>query len=487
MADLMDQIKAQLDGANISYEFTKLPDDISLAIEDHMKFHGKEVKFAMANIVLKTEKGLVVVQKRGDSQIDNKKLKKLLGVQRLSLANREDLAKYGLEPGIVPPLGYQLPIYMDKKVLEMDQIYTGTGHRLFTLKINPHDLVSLTNPTVGDFTVFANAQTGGRVLSGIRATGRLHLGNYLGAVKGFLELQDNPDYETFYMVVDLHTVTTPYDEVTLKQSVRDIIIDYLACGLDPSRSTLFIQSLVPEHIELAYLFSTVMTVARMQDLPTFKEKVRQHPQNVTMALLNYPVLMAADILVYKAGLVPVGIDQEPHLEIAREIARKINDKYGLDFPEPERFATSGEYVPSLLGEGKMSKSVEGSYINITDDLETIKAKIAKAPTDSGKGKMVPSSGGVASLLGFVELFQGKQKREEYEKQYSEEGIRYKDLKEALAQAIYEELKPIQERRKELEKDTKYVDEVIKEGAEKARQVASQTLSEVKKAMGLDYS
>lgn len=473
MNALLSKIKAELDNAQVNYELVSLPEDISMTQ-------------AMPNIVLKTEKGLVVVQKRGDLQIDNKKLKKVLGVQRLSLANKEELEKHGLEPGIVPPLGYDIPVYMDEKVLKNTEIYTGTGDRLFAIKLNPNDLIKVNKAIVGDFTRAENSSTGGRVLSGIRATGRLHLGNYLGAVKGMLELQNNPDYKTFYMVVDMHTLTTPYDETTLKESVRDIIIDYLACGLDPENSTLFIQSMVPEHIELGYLFSTVMSVARLQHLPTFKEKVKQHPENVTMALLNYPVLMAADILVYKAGLVPVGIDQEPHLEIAREIARKMNERYGLDLPEPERFATVGEYIPSLTGEGKMSKSVEGSYINLTDDLETIKSKLAKSPTDSGKADKVPSEGGVAALLEFVQLFQGRDKRQEYEKQYTESGIRYGELKQDLAQAIYDELAPIQKKRKELEQNPEFVDKVIKEGALKARKVASDTLNEVKKAMSLDY-
>ncbi len=486
MNDLMSKIKAQLEKAGVKHEFTKLPDDISMAVDVHMKFHGKNIRFAMTNMVLKTEKGLVVIQKRGDSQIDNKKLKKLLGIQRLSLANKEELATHGLAPGIVPPLGYDLPIYMDKKVLENEEIYTGTGHRLFTLKLNPNELIKITKPTVGDFTNLEDRQSSGRVLSGIRATGRLHLGNYLGAVKGFLELQDNPNYQNFYMVVDLHTVTTPYNKDTLKASVTDVIIDYLACGLDPTKSTLFIQSMVPEHIELAYLFSTVISVARMQHLPTFKEKVKQYPQNVTMALLSYPVLMAADILVYKASLVPVGIDQEPHLEIAREIARKMNEKYRLNLPEPERFATTVEYVPSLLGEGKMSKSVEGSYITLMDNLDSIKEKLAKAPTDQGKGDKVPTKGGVAALLKFVEFFQGLEKRKEYEKQYTGSGIGYRELKEELALAVYNELKPIQEKRRQLEKNPQFVDQVIKEGAVKARKVASQTLAEVKKAMGLSY-
>ena len=323
-----------------------------------------------------------------------------------------------------------------------------------------------------------------RVLSGIRATGRLHLGNYLGAVKGMLELQDRKDLETLYMVADLHTLTTPYNKEDLKQNTRDIVIDYLAAGLDPEKSTLFIQSQVSEHAELFYLLSTTVSLARVSHLPTYKDKIKQHPNASTIALLNYPVLMASDILIYNSSLVPVGIDQEPHLEIAREIARKMNDTYGTRFPEPIRFATSGEYVPSLAGEGKMSKSVEGSFINLTDDLKTIQKRLAGAPTDSGKGDVVPTTGGVANLLKFVELFQGIEKRKIYEKMYLGDGIRYGDLKKELADSIYRELKPIQMKREELLHKTSYVDEVIKNGAEKARKIAAETVLEVKEKMGL---
>jgi tryptophanyl-tRNA synthetase len=283
----------------------------------------------------------------------------------------------------------------------------------------------------------------------------------------------------------MHATTTPYDKDTLRQTAKEMIMDYLACGLDPEKSAIFLQSDVGDlHAELTFYFSTVVTMARMQHLPTFKEKAKQYPENVTMALLNYPILMTADILVYKAGLVPGGIDQEPHLEVAREIARKMNEAYDMDFPEPKRFATKGEYVPSLLGEGKMSKSVEGSYINLTDDLATIKKKLANAPTDSGKGDKVPTEGGVANLLTFVELFQGEAKRKEYQKAYASSGIRYGDLKAELAEAIFTELKPIQVKRKELENNPDYVDKVIKQGAKKARAVASQTVQEVKQKMGL---
>lgn len=330
-----------------------------------------------------------------------------------------------------------------------------------------------------------------RVFSGTRATGKLHLGNYLGAVKGYLELQENPNLECVFMAVDIHTITTPYDHKIQPKATRSVIMDYLACGLDPKKVIVTVQSMVPEHTELAFLFSSVITVARMQHLPTFKDKVKQHPNNVTMALLNYPVLMAADILIYKAGLVPVGIDQEPHLEVAREIARKMNDLYGTDFLEPKRFVDKGlpagrqgEYVPSLTGEGKMSKSVEGSFINLTDDLEIIKSKLAKVPTDSGSGNKVPDSGGVATLMTLIDLFIGANKRLVYEEQYISEGIKYSELKDKLAEAIYKELKPIQEKRKELEANPDYVEKVIKDGAEKARKIASQTIKEVKEKMGL---
>ncbi|MEK7521567.1 MAG: tryptophan--tRNA ligase [Patescibacteria group bacterium] len=323
-----------------------------------------------------------------------------------------------------------------------------------------------------------------RVLSGIRANGRLHLGNYLGAVKGMLELQDDSRYDTFYMVADLHSINIPYDPKVFQGAVRDVVLDYLAAGLDPEKSTIFIQSQVYEHVELSYLFSTVVTIARMQHLPTFKEKVKNYPENVNMALLYYPVLMAADILVYGASLVPVGIDQEPHLEVAREIAQKMNDRFGLKLPFPQRFATQGEYVPSLTGEGKMAKSVEGSSILLTDDLVTIQKRLAAVPTDLGKGETVPTEGGVAALLKFCELFLGDKRTETLANQYKQDGIKYKDLKEELAEAIYAELKPIQKRRADLEADTETVNRIINEGAKKAKVVASETLSTVKEAMGL---
>lgn len=323
-----------------------------------------------------------------------------------------------------------------------------------------------------------------RVFSGSRATGRLHIGNYLGGIKGYIALQERGDLDCIYSVVDLHSITTPYDPKKLQERVYDVVLDYLAAGLDPKKCHLMIQSQVPEHLELAFLLSTIYPVSRIEQLPTYKDKKKLHPDYINVGLFYYPILMAADILIYKAQLVPVGIDQEPHLELTREVARKFNRMFSPIFPETKRFATPGENVPSLTGKGKMSKSVKGSYILLTDSLRAIREKLAKVPTDIGKGKSVPKIGGVANLLTLVELFQGKKKRKEYEKQYLSSGIRYAKLKAELAEAIYKELKPIQERRKHYENHPREVKKILEQGRLYCSKIARQTLREAKEAMGL---
>ncbi len=317
----------------------------------------------------------------------------------------------------------------------------------------------------------------------MRATGRLHLGNYLGGAKGMLALQE--EYDCIFFVADLHVLTTPYNPKTLKQQVRDVILDYLSAGLDPEKCSIEIQSQIPEHTELAYLLSTVYPLAPLEDLPTFKEKKAQYPKNVTVALLNYPILMAADILLYKGELVPVGLDQEPHLEVAREIARKFNALYGETFPEPVRYKTIGEYVPSLTGQGKMSKTVEESYISLSDDLETIQKKLAKVPTDSGTlGGEVPKTGGVANLFTLLALFNHDDLHKKFKHDYESGNIRYGDMKSVLADAIFAELTPIQEKRKYYEEYPEIVEEILEKSRQACQKIAQATLREVKEKMGL---
>lgn len=323
-----------------------------------------------------------------------------------------------------------------------------------------------------------------RVFSGSRPTGRLHIGNYLGGIKGYLALQDRSDLDCIYAVVDLHGITTPYSPKNYQPQIREVVLDYLGAGLDPKKCHLMIQSQVPEHVELAYLLGTIYPVSRVEQLPTYKEKKLEQPDYINVGLFYYPILMAADILIYKAELVPVGKDQLPHIELTREVARKFNQMFGGVFPEPKAYLTKGEYVPSLLGSRKMSKSVSGSYILLTDDLKTIKKRLAKMPTDIGSGKSLPKEGGVANLLVFVELFMGQKARQEYEKQYLNKGIKYAELKEKLATAIYKELEPIQKRRQYFEERPKEVDKILEEGKQYCSKIAQQTLRQVKKAMGL---
>ncbi|MEK9169793.1 MAG: tryptophan--tRNA ligase, partial [Patescibacteria group bacterium] len=236
---------------------------------------------------------------------------------------------------------------------------------------------------------------------------------------------------------------------------------------------------------------TVVTIARMLHLPTYKEKIKQHPKNVTMALLNYPVLMASDILIYKAGLVPVGIDQEPHLEVAREIARKMNQIYGTNFPEPVRFATKGEYIPSLTGEGKMSKTVANSFINLTDTLEEIRKKIRSVPTETiSSGKQLDKASGINTLFELLRILTHKEGDRNSiffqlkQKYLHDKSFKFIELKDTVTEVIYAELKPFQERRTKIAANQKYVDEVIKNGAERARKIARETIKEVKQKMGL---
>jgi tryptophanyl-tRNA synthetase len=329
-----------------------------------------------------------------------------------------------------------------------------------------------------------------RVFSGSRPTGKLHLGNYLGGIKGYIALQEKPGYDCIYSVVDLHGITSPYDPKTLQQSIREVVLDYLGAGLDPKKCHLMIQSQVPEHVELAYLLSTIYPVSRVEQLPTYKEKKLQQPDYINVGLFYYPILMAADILVYKADEVPVGKDQLPHIELTREVARNFNRMFPSAssgqavFPEPKAYLSPGQLVPSLTGEGKMGKSVPGSYILLTDDLAEIKNKLAKVPTDSGQGTTVPTTGGVVTMLALTELFMGKEKRQEYEETYRKTGIRYKELKEALAEAISKQLQPIQERRAYFEGRPKEVTEILEEGRAYCSRIAKETLAQAKQAMGL---
>lgn len=326
------------------------------------------------------------------------------------------------------------------------------------------------------------------VMSGIRSTGFLHLGNYFGAIRNYVRMQDS--YTCYFMVADLHALTTHPDTKELKTNVHRVLAENIACGLDPDKAAFYCQSHVPETAEL-YLFLNMLAYkGELEKTTTFKDKVRQHPENVNAGLLTYPVLQAADILLHRARLVPVGKDQEQHLEMARNFANRFNHRYGQVFPEPVAFNFGEELikVPGLDGVGKMSKS-ENQYatLYLSDDDDLIRKKVMRAKTDSGPSTPgSPKADYIENLFLLMKLVSTPDVVKEFDQQYNNATIRYGDMKKQLAEDMVKYIAPIRERAHAIREDIPYLKKVMETGAAKARKSAAETLRLVKDAMGLQY-
>jgi tryptophanyl-tRNA synthetase len=326
------------------------------------------------------------------------------------------------------------------------------------------------------------------VMSGIRSTGFLHLGNYFGALRNYVRMQD--EYTCFFMVADLHSLTTHPDTRGLKGSIRQVIAEYLACGLDPDRAALYCQSHVYETSDLYLLLNMLAYMGELEKTASFKDKVRQQPENVNAGLLTYPVLMSADILLHRAHLVPVGKDQEQHLEMARNYANRFNHRYSEVFPEPRAFNYGSELVKilGLDGKGKMSKSEnQNATLYLSDTEQQIIDKIKKAKTDTG----VPNPDGskpdfIENLFTLMKLVSSAEVVKHFDGQYTAGGIRYGDMKKQLGEDMAKFIKPIREKAEAIRNDEKYLKEVMQKGAEKARKSAQATMLLVREAMGLNY-
>jgi len=321
------------------------------------------------------------------------------------------------------------------------------------------------------------------IFSGARPSGQLHIGNYLGAIKNWIELQQ--DYFCIYGIVDYHAITTPFNPKDVKREIFELALDYLAAGVDPKKSILMVQSYVPEHMELAWILGTITPVSWLERVPTYKEKIALHPDYVNLGLLSYPVLMAADILIYKANAVPVGEDQLPHVELTREIARSFNHKFGQTFPEPKSIVGPGARIMSLADPSqKMAKSLgPNHYIAISDSPETIKEKLAGAVTDVGDTGAEPKSPGVANLFTLLKLFSEKT-LEKFEKDYQDKKIKYSEVKEVLAKDIANYFSDFRKKRAKLAKNPTGVWKILEDGSQKAQAIARKTLQEVKEKVGL---
>ncbi len=321
----------------------------------------------------------------------------------------------------------------------------------------------------------------GRIFSGARPTGRLHIGNYLGALQNWVQLQD--DYECVYCIVDIHALTSLEDTGKLQENIREMILDWLAVGLDPEKSMMFVQSQVPEVTELHTYLGMITPLSWLLRVPTFKEKVKMQPQNVNYGLVGYPVLMASDILLYKATVVPVGEDQLPHLELTREIVRRFNGFFGQTLLEPQAKLTNYPSVVGLDGKGKMSKQAGNDIEIAMTEEETIK-KIKTAYTDPARRLRSdpghPTECNVYKLLGYFDDSATKDIAVKCKKA----DIGCVDCKMLLAETINKALKPVRQRRAELAEDSVYINRVLTDGAERARVIARQTLKEVKQNMNL---
>ena len=322
-----------------------------------------------------------------------------------------------------------------------------------------------------------------RIVSGIQPTGNLHLGNYLGAVKNWVDLQNSRDYEVFFFIADLHSLTGKLEAKQLHKQVNILIAELLALGIDPKKVTFFKQSDVVGHADLAWIFNCVTPISELQKMTQFKDKAGNQPQNINTGLFVYPVLQSADILMYQGELVPVGEDQVQHVELTRDIARWFNNKYGQYFVETKAKLTHIPRVKSLLApDKKMSKSLgEGHTIELADEPEIILKKLSKAVTATeGGGESV----GVANLLLLLKEFTPTKIYQEFVQAEKDKTIRYGDLKKVLAENISEHFKEFRKKRAEFLKNPKKLDKIMNVGAKKAQKVADKTMIEVRKLVGL---
>ena len=321
-----------------------------------------------------------------------------------------------------------------------------------------------------------------RVFSGIQPSGDLHLGNYLGAIQNWVELTDR--YECIYSIVDLHAITIPYEPAELKQRVFDMAVGLFAAGLDPDNCILFVQSAVPEHAQLEWLFNTVTPLGELSRMTQFKDK-SERVETVSAGLLNYPILQAADILLYRATLVPVGEDQRQHLEFTREIARKWNARFGEYFPEPQPMIGGAKKILGLDGASKMSKSQDNT-IPMLGEPEEIWARVRTAVTDPARVRRDdPGNPDVCNVFSLHEFFTDPAEREEIAVRCRAATIGCVDCKRILADGIAERLAPIRERARELRENPDRVNEMLAEGATRARVIARATLADAYERMGLE--
>ena len=319
------------------------------------------------------------------------------------------------------------------------------------------------------------------IVGGIRPTNKLHIGNYLGALQQFVEISNDTEKESFFFIVDLHALTTPFEPKELRQNSLDAAATYLAAGFNSDNSTLFVQSQLPEHAELTWILNCITPLGELERMTQFKEKSQQHSTNINMGLLDYPVLMASDILLYKPTGVSVGDDQVQHVELSRTIARKFNNRFGKTFPEPQTFLRKPLRIMSLTDPTKKMSKTGDEALNLDDEPKEIHRKLKKAVTATTAGGKSP---GEENLMLLLSHFGTQQELRHFTEAQASGSLKFSELKEILAHNISEYFAEFREKKKELLYKQDYLAEVLGHGASRARLVAQETLLEVKQKIGL---
>jgi tryptophanyl-tRNA synthetase len=485
---ILSDFSKRLDSLGIRHEFLKHPE--MREVKDVMEYLGLPLSQGYSTLIMNADDQFVAVIRRDDTRLSLKKTRKVLAVKSLRMATSEEFEKLtGLPSGAAHILTNVSKTLIDKRIFENEYIVGGSGSMIYTTKHRSEDLRKIPNSEVSDISFEAKEEGITRVLSGITPSGNtLHLGNYAGAVKPQFELLEK-GIESYYFVADLHALTTVQNKDQLEKCIINNVFDYIALGLDPEKGIYFRQSDVPEHSMLAIVLANYIPFGLTNRMHAFKDKLAKgiSKDEINMGLFNYPILMAADILLYKPYGVPVGEDQRQHIEFARETARYFNKAHGDTFPIPEPLIPKGTTgrVVGTDGERKMSKSL-GNVINIFDSDEDIRRQIMGSYTDPNR-KKATDPGKVEGNPVFIYhdiINDNKKEVDDLKKRYREGKVGDVEVKERLIAAHKIKFGEARKRRKELENDIKLAKDVLEKGAEKARMVAKETMKEVYEVVGI---
>lgn len=472
-----------------NYHFHELPHGTGTSVDDHISALRLKYHDGCSTLIFKTDNAFKALLRRDDTHIDNKKLKKVFGTKNLRIASPEELkSETGFEVGMVSPLRLKMETFIDMKVIERPSVRIGTGANEFSLEIGTHELKKITNAKIVDVSFLNPQKAEMKILSGITPSSSkgLHLGNYLGAVKSHVEFQQKG--ECFYFIADYHALNTVFDAKALRKNIFETYLDYLALGIDVEKTTFFIESHVTTIFELTEILNNVVSFSEMQRMHAFKDKLadaNSGVDSINMGLFTYPILMAADILLFEPDIIPVGEDQSQHVEIARDIAKSFNNRYGQVLKVPDLFIKKeAARVVGTDGERKMSKSL-GNDITLFANEDTIKKQIMGAKTDPNRiHKNDPGDPEKNVIFSYMKLMDfDETKRIEFEERYKSGNIGDVEIKDAFFQHFLEYFRPFREKRNELSQNNDYVVNLIKKNAQKANTVANRTIEKVRESIG----